>query len=321
MTNIQDVEAAKYISSNFSVAKLLSIILVATGHYFDHLPLWIPVSLGLFVFSFSSGYFSSSRYRGTIDFRKFFLSKLQRLLPALLAINMFLLVFFLIDGRGGIVHPHTVIAWLGLSGFLDWFGIRNESPFGNGLWFFTVLLLFYAVYPAINIASSSRRHAFGFITILALVCILGQAYAPQPYMLWLTVFGFGFGVFANRVSWLPSKMYSWIALAVLVLAFLLANISGYKQYNLIFVALMSIASVAILMSTPLPMRMIGPLALWIPCILEIYLLHTYLFIRSSDIGIFASYLLSMAVILLVSIVLFKIRVGLEEKIICAIDRK
>ena len=113
------------ISENFSVAKLVLILLVATGHYFDGSILWVPVSIALFVFAFSSGYFTAYRYRGTFKISSFFLGKARRLLPSLIAINGFLLLLFIWEGRENIAHTHTFFSAFGLVGFLDWFGVKN----------------------------------------------------------------------------------------------------------------------------------------------------------------------------------------------------
>ena len=103
---------AEEISESFSVAKFLAILLVVTGHYFEGSLLWIPVTIGLFVFSFSSGYFTSERYFGHIAIKKFWAGKFKRLLPPLLIVNIFLLLLFLWQGKDDIFHPHTIMAWV-----------------------------------------------------------------------------------------------------------------------------------------------------------------------------------------------------------------
>ena len=303
---------AEQTSENFSISKFLAILLVVTGHYFEGSLLWIPVSVGLFVFSFSSGYFSAERYQGPFDIRKFWYSKFRRLLPTLFIANIFILLLFLWQEKNGIWHPHTIVAWFGLSGILDWFGIRNASPFGNGLWFMTVLLLFYVAYPLVNALCTNRNKALFFIACFAIVCLVGQLIAPQPYMLWLTVFGFGFGVFASRVNWRPSKLFACLSLLVIVSFFLTANFFGIKQFNILFITAMSIATVAILLCVPIRESYIGPLAMWMPCVLEIYLLHTYVFIRLPELGNTLGYLLSMVLVLACAYALSKLRHLVEQ---------
>lgn len=304
--------SAEQISENFAISKLLAILLVVSGHYFEGSLLWMPVSIGLFVFSFSSGYFSAERYHGRLDIRKFWSSKFRRLLPVLFTVNGFLLLFFLWQEKGGILHTHTIFAWFALSGIFDWFGIRNASPFGNGLWFLTVLLLFYVAYPLLSALCTGRNKAFLFVTCFAVICFVGQLIAPQPYMLWLTVFGFGFGIFASRVKWRPSRFFTCLSLVVIFAFFMTFNVFGFKQLNMLFIAAMSIVIVAILLCFPMRKSYIGPLALWMPCVLEIYLLHTYVFVRLPELGNAIGYLLSLVLVLACAYSLSKFR-NLVEK--------
>lgn len=111
---------------------------------------WVPVTIGLLVFSFSSGYFTSLKYNGNFSKKEFWLKKARRLGVNLAVINVFLLILFLIQGRSGIWTWHTIVSLLGLNGFLNWFYIRNLSPFGAGMWFFTLLLVFYLAYPVLE---------------------------------------------------------------------------------------------------------------------------------------------------------------------------
>ena len=48
-------------SFNYSVFKVLSILMVVTGHWHFNfqLPLWIPITIGLFIFAFSSALFTT----------------------------------------------------------------------------------------------------------------------------------------------------------------------------------------------------------------------------------------------------------------------
>ncbi len=52
------------VSCNFSIAKIQAIIVVVIGHFFNGL-VWIPTTFGLFVFTFSSGFFTSQKYQNS----------------------------------------------------------------------------------------------------------------------------------------------------------------------------------------------------------------------------------------------------------------
>ena len=67
------------VSFNFSVAKVAAILLVVSGHYFSDSLLWIPVTMGLFLFAYASGRFTSSRYAGNLSLKTFWWRKLVRL--------------------------------------------------------------------------------------------------------------------------------------------------------------------------------------------------------------------------------------------------
>ena len=145
----RDNDMSPRASYNFEVAKVALILVVAIAHFGTGLNLWMPATVGLFVFGFASGYFTQDRYGERFNLYRFWIKKLQRLGPHLLVINAFLLCIFLVQRRDGIWSWQTPIAVLGLTGWLNWLQIPNASPFGAGLWFFTLLLLFYLVYPLI----------------------------------------------------------------------------------------------------------------------------------------------------------------------------
>ena len=138
----------KTISYNFSIAKVLAILMVVTGHYFTKtIPiLWIPTTVALFIFAFSSGIFTSLKYRNNFNIKLFWKKKFVRLIPNLIVINIFLFVVFVYQHKAGIFTWHTLPALFGMSGVLNWLKIDNLSPFGYGLWFFTLLFINFYTY-------------------------------------------------------------------------------------------------------------------------------------------------------------------------------
>jgi peptidoglycan/LPS O-acetylase OafA/YrhL len=292
--------AGKQVSDNFTLAKFLSIILVSTGHYFDGSLLWVPVTVGLFIFAFASGYFTSLKHSPDMPLGKFWLAKLKRLGPPLIVINLFLGALFLFQEREGIWHPHTLLGMTGLTGLLNWYGIPNQSPYGARLWFMTVLLLFYLLYPLLARFMFTRGAAIAFLLTSAVICILGHLYASPPYMLWPTVFGFCLGSIAGRLDWRPQRARAIGLGALAVLAMLAANAMGIKQFNVLFIVIISIASVAFLLSVPIrfPASRVSILS---GSILEIYLIHGYLFLHPGGWPSWLGYLVSMLVILIVAV--------------------
>lgn len=298
----QAILARKEVSDNFTLAKFLSIILVSTGHYFDGSLLWVPVTVGLFVFAFASGYFTSLKHRPAMPLGKFWLAKLKRLGPPLIVINLFLGALFLFQGREGIWHSHTLLGMTGLTGLLNWLGIANQSPFGAGLWFMTVLLLFYLIYPLLAKLLVTRGAAIAVLLSSAVICVLGHLYASPPYMLWPTIFGFCLGAIAGRLDWQPQRALAIGLGAIAVLATLAANTMGIKQFNALFIVIISIASVAFLLSVPIHFPA-SRVAILSGSILEIYLIHGYLFLHPAGWAGWLGYLASMLVILVAAVVL------------------
>lgn len=292
----------RQISDNFTIAKFLAIVLVSTGHYFNGSLLWAPVTVGLFVFAFSSGYFTALKHPTNAPLKDFWLAKLKRLGPPLIVINLFLALLFLVQGHEGIWHPHTLIGMTGMTGLLNWFGIPNQSPFGAGLWFMTVLLIFYLIYPQLARCLESTRAALIFIAISALVCTLGHLYVSPPYMLWPTIFGFCLGVMGGHIDWQPSAKYAMAIGATTLITLLGLNAIGLKQFNMLAIIIISIASVACLLRFPLNLP-VSRFALVSSSILEIYLIHGYLFVRPSAWPDWAGYLASMIIILIASVTL------------------
>jgi hypothetical protein len=127
----------------FDILKFGSICLVFFGHFFgNQIPLiWIPVTTALLVFSFSSGYFTHLKYKPHLDVKAFWKNKFQRLGIKLFVINGFLLLMFIFQGRPDIWTWQTFVNMIGLTGILNWFHIPNLSPYGKGLWFFTLLII------------------------------------------------------------------------------------------------------------------------------------------------------------------------------------
>lgn len=275
----------------------MAILAVACGHYFPKTPLWVIAEVALVIFAFSSGYFTALRYAGHYDFGGFWRSKMSRLGVPLLVINVFLVILFIVVQRPGILSLHTPLALVGMSGLYDWLGIHNQSAFGNGLWFFTVLILFYFTYPLLAKLFVSRSLAWAALGASAALCVLGERFASPNYALWQVIFGFIFGVFAGRQGWFPPRRATASVFLVLFFAALALNALHLKQLNPGLFDSLSIASVAILLSFRLPLWATAwtkPLA---GCVLEIYFIHTYLFLPHALLGPASGFILSMLLII------------------------
>lgn len=292
-------------SFNFAVAKVVAILLVVTGHFFDGSLLWIPVTVGLFVFAYSSAFFTTKKYAVDFEQKAFWANKIGRLAIPFWVTQGFLLLLFLATGRDGIWTWQTVVHWLGQSGWLNWFAISNASPFGSGLWFFTLLLVFYLLYPLLlRWHEVPARAHISLPIVLATALLLDQS-VNVGHKLWLTAFAFWFGVYAARYP-VGGAARVWLVIGVgSVFGMLSANLFGVKYLNTLLLVSMSAAAVLWIERARLSRAFLTWLLFLSPATLEIYLVHTYLFV---DMNLAAPlrFLLSISLILGISVALSRL---------------
>jgi hypothetical protein len=264
-------------SYNFKIAKVLAILLVALGHIGVGCNIWIPVTVGLFIFGFSSAFFTAAKYDDSFQCGTFWHKKLTRLGPHLLVINSFLLILFLIEGKPGIVTWQTPCNMLGLTGILNWFSLSNPSPFGQGLWFFTLLLIFYALYPWLRKTSRSRWALSVLLGVsLGVFGWMDRVY-PMGHSLWLTAWSFLFGIFVYRFNLaLSVKASGLLAIGLTALLVFLNAKYHFNQGNFFLIVGISVAVVLGLRTVNLPQNACKPLAFLSGSVLEIYFIHSYL---------------------------------------------
>lgn len=293
-------------SLNYSVAKVLAIFTVAAGHWFTGTLLWIPVTFGLFVFAFSSGFFTTAIYGERIERRSFWRKKLERLGVRYWVILAFLTVVVALNGKT-VLHWHTLVHFAGLSGVLNWAHVPNRSGLGGGLWFFTLLLAFYLAYPALARAGRCAAWAAPLAVGATALSIYLEEHVPVGHELWLTALGFVLGVLyashATRVS------TGFAALLALVSCALLLVLNAALHEHRANPALMTFASTGIaiwLAQARLPAwPVFARIARLERYLLEIFLVHIYLFVRPSGSGAL-DFALSMALVVGASVALNRI---------------
>ena len=287
------------ISRNFHVLKFLSIMMVFFGHFFNEIELvWVPVTVGLLIFSFSSGYFTGIKYTGSFSKKRFFINKVRRLGPNLLVINMILFVLFLYQGQSGLWSWHTLVNILGLNGFLNWFYIDNISPYGKGMWYLTLLIIFYIFYPLLG---KLGKNAMIFFTIISIVVAYSLSLKVHyGHALWLTYCGFICGVCAGKGYLLIpanlSRVLSLIIFLIILVSNFVFNLKAFNFFLILFFSLCFIFSTYDLKF----LNMLFPIfPIFSACLLEIYLLHPYFSIRFTQVVII-DFLLSVVFVLIIS---------------------
>ena len=305
------------ISLNFSVAKVASILMVVVGHWSVHSLLWVPVTFGLFVFAFSSAYFTARIYGVQVDRQRFWRRKLERLWLRYWVILIFLSVLLLCQGEP-VFTWHSVLHFLGLTGLLNWFHIHNHSGLGEGLWFFTLLLIFYATYPYLARLTASAPVAT-VVTVLAFVAaVVLQERVHVGHALWLTAFGFIFGIVAGLHPLRVAR--GWLAggTALCCVALVALNLfSTDRLFNSALIALGSIGVCLLLTRVTLPRWPLwAQVARLETYLLEIFLIHTYLFIHPTGhngLDLLLSIVLIVAVAMALNVVIAGLSVRLFER--------
>ena len=267
------------ISLNFSIAKVVAIFTVLVGHWFTPSILWIPVTVGLFIFAFSSGYFTSRRYGTEFDIRRFWRKKLERLGIRYWVVLGFLAVVVLWRG-GTLFHWQTLVHLFGLSGVLNWMGIPNRSGLGAGLWFFTLLLLFYLAYPFLAKVCRSKQVALAGAAGATVTAVYLEEHSNIGHELWLTSLGFVLGVAYGAHT---PQLRAWLAAVAAALGcagLLAAHSTGFKGANTALIAMTSIACcVWLATATSINWHGLSRLAKLEDYLLETFLIHSYLFVH------------------------------------------
>ena len=291
------------ISRNFSTLKLGSILMVFFGHFFiEKIPLiWVPVTIGLIIFSFSSGYFTSLKYIDKIDIKIFWMKKFNRLGMKLIVINLFLFVLFLIQQRTGLWTWQTLISLFGLTGLLNWFHIDNPSPFGKGMWYLTLLFIFYAVYPLLN-KIGPKQWKIIIVPFLIAAYLLSEIH-HVGHALYLTICGFLLGVYTGRCDFsiAHKKAIVWCILSFITML-IVRYIFEVAWLNFILIFIFSICFIFSVIPIEIGKILHARTAFLSVCIFEIYLLHPYLSYHPTG-SIIIDFIASISLVLILSMIL------------------
>lgn len=309
------------LSKNMSVIKFFAIIAIIFGHYWNvHLvpiPLmshwWVISAVGLLIFSISSGFFTSTRYKDSYEFKSFWIKKLYRIGIPFTIVNILLLILFLIEKKDNILSIQTVASWLGIHGIWTWLKIPQVGPYGAGLWFMTVLLIFYFIYPLLEYLNRKKTISFVFSGLTVLLLLIFDHYFPLGYTLWLTITGFPVGIWManNEISYSRLFIVS-VLILTLIMMIILKFFFHVKLFSSLFMLIISYTAVEICKFMVLPSiiyRIFLPLSTWV---ITMYIVHMYLFV--SPTGYFSiDWLMTLSLIFCVSFVVDQLSKKIEEK--------
>lgn len=268
--------------------KLLFLLVICYGHIFmegpgaavaDTLPMrlwWVPGDIGLFFFTATSGYFTTLRYGDPDRMQGYWSRKVPRVFGLFLFLNAVLGCFFLVTGRVGVFTWDTLVNLAGLNGFLNWFHLGNASPFGAGQWFFTLLLLFYAVYPLMSRHVTSRRAGGMLLWSSVAVAVTMQVVSPYGHSLWSTAVGFVAGFWLARFGGGGSMRGACIAAATCLAGAVAYRLSGHLP--VVAYGIIGLAGYAVTVFSlkapynPFPQRLVSALG---DILLPLYITHAY----------------------------------------------
>lgn len=291
--------------------------MVTIYHYTDYqefeLIIWIPTAFALFIFAFSSGFFTAMKYQHPFHIKKFWTAKVDRLLYPIFVIDIFLFTIFLFQHRTGIFTWQTLFSMVGLNGFFGWYNnISNPSPFGAGLWFFTLLFIFYLFYPLLSIFNKRKSIAILILLVILLLTTLFQELNPSSPLFWMTQFAFILGAYSGvHEHYMPPLLCAILFTITCLLMLVLNTIIGINTLNYMLVLLASISIVGFLLNVKLPTFLLSKTLVLSGCVVEIYFIHSYLYIRSITSYQAINYLVSISLIIVVALILNKIAINLR----------
>lgn len=292
-------------SDNFAFFKAISIAFVILGHYYKDVSIiWVPVAFGLMIFSYSSAYFTSLKYKEGFSLREYWIQKANRLGINLLIINLFMGLYCLLSGCIELWSWQTPINFFAMTGFLEWLDLPVSNAFTGGRWFLTVLILFYILYPLLLKIFKGERETF--ITIIALILLENLLnFKNNPmFGLYITSIGFFYGFAIGKTKFIISKMILIIIFLTSLIVMILLN-TWFKmtEYNFILLCLTFFGFAPLIESFPIPnfCKFFGQFSE--KYLLELYLLHAAFFIHPTT-NRNLNFILSLFLIVTISMMLW-----------------
>lgn len=281
------------------------------GHY-AHIPnFWVAVSVALMIFSITSGFLTYLRYSNDYSFAIFWKKKLDRLLPHLLSIYAFLFVLFIFKNQKGLYSWHTLINLFGMNGFLNWFHINNKSPYGAGMWFLTLLLIFYFTFPIFRLIYLKLKLDALLTGIFILSFYFLHLQFRYGHALWLTACGFPIGIYLAKHNFnFKAKYILFILLFCFILMLILHFFLQIDLLNFFFILLLSTFLVLFTQKASLNSFFMIPGRFLASMLLEIYLLHPYL--KVQIVNSFIDILISIILTIFISYMLLKLQIILKK---------
>lgn len=269
------------ISLNFSLAKVASILCVVASHWFYESRLWVLAVTGLFIFGFSSMYFTATNEGTHVNLFKFWKRKLERLGVRYWFLLTVIMLYCAAQGMT-VFHWHTLVHYVGLSGALNLFG-SSESAVGMGLWFYSVLLMFYLIYPALAVYFTRYPSPYCAPALATLLLISIQVFYNPGYFFYMTILSFTLGIYCglNQVNLSKLQMMAMLLcglIAFSIFSVVAKNVFASTASLFVFAFASCLLLTKIELSANVFLKKLAKLEAYL---LEVFLIHMYLFVRPS----------------------------------------
>ena len=239
----------------FDMARVLSMTwVVAFLHLFSSLkdikPFTSPLShcitiASLSTFTFISGFFLSKKIEKITDIKKFYISRFIKLYPLYFLSCLSMHIAYLIRKNPQMMNfRQFILSILGLS------TIIGPSPIT--LWYFSMLLLFYAITPLICLLNNVYYKII-FVFIIMFLIAESKMIIKADSRLLLYFHVYAIGIFAGEyckhyvINFSFWNIYNIIGILISLL-FCSIYIAGICKYNLLNLSLISITSFMLILN-------------------------------------------------------------------------
>lgn len=216
------------------------------------------------------------------DFGVFLVKRFTRIYIPLVLCLVAVLVAHKLLGKN-IITQHTLLHFMGLSAFFELFLVQNNATIGDGLWFITVIVLLYLIFPFLQ---KFFRHRLGFLHLVFLIvsCTAANFIMYGTSSIWNVVISFSVGVYLGTNGYMSRLANAGMMRALLgslgllvVSALSIAGVLPYSVRGFLF-AFYPLAFVPLLfaVSSKLPLSILSANRFFASLSYEFYILHFYL---------------------------------------------
>lgn len=151
----------------------------------------VSPGLTMSVLGFISGYLLVAKYESFDG--AFYVKRFSRIYSSLFLCLSAVTILHL-NMSYDVVNQHSIIHFMGLSFFMELFGVVNNSSLGGGLWFVTVIIILYLLLPLIT---TLYRHRMAFYHLLLVVfsCIILNTIMYGTASSWNIIIAFNIGCY------------------------------------------------------------------------------------------------------------------------------